>query len=193
MSFCAQIRSRCQWWWSRCSLVGQQQTSDKLGQRLGILAPGKFGYEEHVCWTLHNREYGVVVRIHNQIHLKIPKTFSICQIGTRVNARSFGNGKPLVSHQLSGCIGMDQVVDALMWNTDAFLLQRTRLCHISFQRINHYNMVCGAKIILFFVEPTDEYKIRLFFCRTLLLVFQTSAFVSVYCWFSSAYSLPFRQ
>ena len=35
------------------------------------------------------------------------------------------------------------------------------------------------------VESTGKCKIRLFFCRTLLLVFQTSAFVWVYCRFSS--------
>ena len=56
-------------------LVGQQQTSDRFGQWLGLLSMGKFGHEEHVCGTLHNREYGVVVTIHNQIHLKIPKRF----------------------------------------------------------------------------------------------------------------------
>ena len=108
-------------------LVGQQQTSDRFGQRLGLLAMGKFGHEEHVCGTLHNREYGVVMRIHNQIHLKIPKAFSVRLLGTRVNARSIGYGETLVlgsapifelvagvSRQFSGCVGMDQVVDALM-------------------------------------------------------------------------------
>ncbi len=54
---------------------------------------GKFGHEEHVCGTLHNREYGVVVTIHNQIHLKIPKAFSVRLLGTRVNARSIGYGE----------------------------------------------------------------------------------------------------
>ena len=108
-------------------LVGQQQTPDRFGQRLGLLAMGKFGHEEHVCGTLHNREYGVVVSIHNQIHLKIPKAFSVRLLGTRMNARSIGNGETLifgsapifelvagVSLQFSGCVGMDQVVDALM-------------------------------------------------------------------------------
>ena len=37
---------------------------------------GKFSHEEQICGTLHDREYGVVVSIHNQIHLKIPKAFS---------------------------------------------------------------------------------------------------------------------
>ena len=62
-------------------LVGQQ-TSDCFGQQLGLLPMGKFGHEEHVCGTLHDCEYGVVVRIHNQIHLKIPKALSVCLIGT---------------------------------------------------------------------------------------------------------------
>ena len=88
---------------------------------------GKFGHEEHVCGTLHNREYGVVVSIHNQIHLKIPKAFSVRLLETRVNARSVGYGERLafgaapifelvtrVARQFSACIGMDQVVDALM-------------------------------------------------------------------------------
>ena len=69
----------------------------------------------------------MVVRIHNQIHLKIPKEFSVRLLGTRMNARSLGNGERLVfgaapifelvagvSRQFSGCVGMDQVVDALM-------------------------------------------------------------------------------
>lgn len=77
-------------------LVGQQQTSDRFGQRLGLLPMGKFGHEEHVCGTLHDREYGVVVSIHNQIHLKIPKAFSVRLLGTRMNARSLGNGERLV-------------------------------------------------------------------------------------------------
>ena len=76
-------------------LVGQQQTSDSFGLRLGLLPMGKFCHEEHVCGTLHDCEYGVVVRIHNQIHLKIPKAFPVRLLGTRVNARSVGNGERL--------------------------------------------------------------------------------------------------
>ena len=88
---------------------------------------GKFGHKEHVCGTFHDCEYGVVVSIHNQIHLKVPKAFSVRLLGTRVNARSLGNGETLVfgsapifelmtrvARQFSGCVGMDQVVDALM-------------------------------------------------------------------------------
>ena len=88
---------------------------------------GKFGHEEHVCGTLHDREYGVVVRIHNQIHLKIPKAFSVRLLGTRVNARSIGYGETLVFgsapvfelmtrvlRQFPACIGVDHIVDALM-------------------------------------------------------------------------------
>ena len=56
---------------------------------------GKFGHEEHVCGTLHDREYGVVVRVHNQMHLKIAKAFSVRLLGTRMNARSLGNGERL--------------------------------------------------------------------------------------------------
>ena len=69
----------------------------------------------------------MVVRIHYQIHLKIPKAFSVCLLGTRMNARSIGYGETLVfgsapvfelvagvSRQFSGYVGMDQVVDALM-------------------------------------------------------------------------------
>ena len=69
----------------------------------------------------------MVVRIHYQIHLKIPKAFSVRLLGTRMNARSLGNRETLVfgaapifelmtrvSRQFSGCVGMDQVVDALM-------------------------------------------------------------------------------
>ena len=41
------------------------------------------------------------------------------------------------------------------------------------------------------VESTGKCKIRLFFWRTLLLVFQTLVFAWVYCWFSSVYSLSF--
>ena len=80
----------------------------------------KFGHEEHVCGTLHDREYGVVVTIHNQIHLKIPKAFSVRLLGTRVNARSISYGERLafgaapifelvmrVARQFSACIGMD--------------------------------------------------------------------------------------
>ena len=101
-------------------LVGQQQTSDRFGQRLGLLPMGKFGHEEHICGTLHDREYGVVVSIHNQIHLKIPKAFSVRLIGTRVNARSIGYGERLafgsapifelmasVARQFPTCIGVD--------------------------------------------------------------------------------------
>ena len=88
---------------------------------------GKFGHEEHVCGTLHDCEYGVVVSIHNQIHLKIPKVFSVRLFGTRMNARSLGNRETLVfgsapmfelvvgvARQFPACIGVDQVVDALM-------------------------------------------------------------------------------
>ena len=108
-------------------LVGQQQTSDRFGQRLGLLPMGKFGHEEHVCGTLHDCEYGVVVSIHNQIHLKIPKAFSVRLLGTRMNACSIGYGETLVfgsapifelvagvARQFLACIGMDQVVDALV-------------------------------------------------------------------------------
>lgn len=108
-------------------LVGQQQTSDSFGLRLGLLPMGKFCHEEHVCGTLHDCEYGVVVRIHNQIHLKIPKAFSVCLLGTRMNACSIGYGETLVFgsapvfelmtrvlRQFPACIGVDQVVDALM-------------------------------------------------------------------------------
>ena len=69
----------------------------------------------------------MVVRIHYQIHLKIPKAFSVRLLGTRVNARSVGNGETLVfgsapifelmtrvARQFSGCVGTDQVVDALV-------------------------------------------------------------------------------
>ena len=99
-------------------LVGQQQTSDCFGQWLGLLPMGKFGHEEHVCGTLHDGEYGVVVPIYNQIHLKIPKAYSVCLLGTRVNACSIGYGKGLafgaapifklvtrVAHQFPACIG----------------------------------------------------------------------------------------
>ena len=108
-------------------LVGQQQTSDRFGQWLGLLPMGKFGHEEQVCGTFHDGEYGVVVSIHNQIHLKIPKAFYVRQLGTRVNARSIGNGETLafgsapifefvtsLARQFPTCIGVDQVVDALM-------------------------------------------------------------------------------
>ena len=108
-------------------LVGQQQTSDRFGQRLGLLPMGKFGHEEHICGTLHDREYGVVVSIHNQIHLKIPKAFSVRLFGTRMNAHSLGNRETLVFgsapifefmarvlRQFPGCVGVDHVVDALM-------------------------------------------------------------------------------
>ena len=108
-------------------LLGQKQPSDLLGQRLCLLPMGKFGHEEHVCGTLHDCEYGVVVPIHNQIHLKIPKAFSVRLLGTRVNARSIGYGERLafgaapifefvtrVARQFSACIGMDQIVDTLM-------------------------------------------------------------------------------
>ena len=108
-------------------LVGQQQTSDGFVQRLGLLSMRKFGHKEHVCGTFHDCEYGVVVSIHNQIHLKVPKAFSVRLLGTRVNDRSLGNGKTLVfgsapifelvagvSRQFPACIGMDQVADALM-------------------------------------------------------------------------------
>ena len=77
-------------------LVGQQQTSDRLGQRLGLLPMGKFGHEEHVCGTLLDCEYGVVVSIRYQIHLKIPKAFSVRLLGTRVNTCSIGDGERLV-------------------------------------------------------------------------------------------------
>ena len=76
-------------------LVGQQQTSDRFGQRLGLLPMGKLGHKEHVCGTLNDCEYGVVVSIHNQIHLKVPKAISVRLLGMRVNARSLGNGKTL--------------------------------------------------------------------------------------------------
>ena len=69
----------------------------------------------------------MVVRIHYQIHLKIPKAFSVRLLGTRVNARSIGYGETLVFgsapvfelmtrvlRQFPACIGVDQVVDALM-------------------------------------------------------------------------------
>ena len=56
---------------------------------------GQFGHEEHVCGTLHNREYGVVATIHNQIHLKKPKAFSVRLLEARVNARSIGYGERL--------------------------------------------------------------------------------------------------
>ena len=121
------IQGRCQWLCLDVFLVVQQQTSDRFGQRLGLLSMGKFGHKEHVCGTFHDREYGVVVRIHNQIHLKIPKMFSGRLLGTRVNACSLGNGKTLVfgsvpifelvagvARQFPACIGMDQVVDALV-------------------------------------------------------------------------------
>ena len=70
---------------------------------------------------------GVVVSIQNQIHLKIPKMFSVRLLGTRMNARSIGYGETLVfgsapifelvagvARQFPACIGMDQVVDALV-------------------------------------------------------------------------------
>ena len=108
-------------------LVGQQQTSDGFGQRIGLLPMGKFGHKEHICGTFHDGEYGVVVSIQNQIHLKIPKMFSVRLLGTRMNARSIGYGETLVfgsapifelvagvARQFPACIGMDQVVDALV-------------------------------------------------------------------------------
>ena len=108
-------------------LVGQQQTSDGFGQRLGLLSMGKFGHKEHVCGTFHDCEYGVVVSIHNQIHLKVPKAFSVRLFGTRMNAHSLGNRETLVFgsapifefmarvlRQFPVCVGVDHVVDALM-------------------------------------------------------------------------------
>ena len=69
----------------------------------------------------------MVVRIHNQIHFKIPKAFSVRLLGTRMDARSISNGERLVfgaapifelvagvARQFPACIGMDHVVDALM-------------------------------------------------------------------------------
>ena len=63
----------------------------------------------------------------SRLHLKIPKAFSVRLLGTRVNARSLGNGERLafgaapifefvagVARQFPACIGMDHVVDALM-------------------------------------------------------------------------------
>ena len=101
-------------------LVGQQQTSDHFGQWLGLLPMGKFGHEEQVCGTFHDGEYGVVVRIHNQIHFKIPKAFSVRLLGTQVDARSVGNREKLafgsapifefvtgMARQFPTCIGMD--------------------------------------------------------------------------------------
>ena len=90
-----QILGRCQWLCLDVFLVGQQ-TSDRFGQWLGLLPMGKFSHEEQVCGPLHDRKYGVVVSIHNQIHLKIPKAFSVRLLGTRVNTCSIGNGERLV-------------------------------------------------------------------------------------------------
>ncbi len=117
---CSKLRAVVSGYGLDVLLVGQQQTSDHFGQWLGLLPMGKFGHEEQVCGTLHNGEYGVVVSIHNQIHLKIPKAFSVRLIGTRVNARSIGYGERLafgsapifelmasVARQFPTCIGVD--------------------------------------------------------------------------------------
>ena len=69
----------------------------------------------------------MVVSIYNQIHLKIPKAFSVRLPGMQVNARSVGNRETLVfgsapifefvagvARQFPAYIGMDQIVDALM-------------------------------------------------------------------------------
>ena len=93
---CSKLRAVVSGYGLDVLLVGQQQTSDHFGQWLGLLPMGKFGHEEQVCGTLHNGEYGVVVSIHNQIHLKVPKAFSVPLLGTRVNARSVGNEERLV-------------------------------------------------------------------------------------------------
>ena len=93
---CGELRAVVSGYGLDVFLVGQQQTSDRFGQRLGLLSMGKFGHEEPVCGTFHDGEYGVVVSIHSQIHLKISKAFSVCLLGTRVNARSIGYGETLV-------------------------------------------------------------------------------------------------
>lgn len=64
---------------------------DRFDQRLCFFLMGKFGYEEHVCGTLHDCEYDVVVTVRNQIHFKIPKAF-LCSITLNIsNAHIYEN------------------------------------------------------------------------------------------------------
>ena len=142
-------------------LVGQQQTSDRFGRRLGLLSMGKFGHEEHVCGTLHDCEYGVVVTVHNQIHLP-PKAFPIHLLGTRMNARSIGYEETLVlgsapifelvaggARQFSGCVGMDQVVDALMYRSSGLRTPAARPTRGVFHRLDPMKkrMICCTSIL----------------------------------------------
>ncbi|GAB6977192.1 hypothetical protein JCM15124A_20990 [Prevotella falsenii] len=80
-------------------------------------------HEEHVGGTFHDGEDSVVVAVYYQIHLEIPKSFSVCFFGTLMNTGSAGNGKSLVlgsmpvfelmacmARQFPGRIGMYDIV-----------------------------------------------------------------------------------
>ena len=61
----------------RFSLVRQQQPPYGLCQRPGLLPMPEFFHEQEVRASLRERQDGVTVPVHDEIHLPIAKTFSV--------------------------------------------------------------------------------------------------------------------
>ena len=75
--------------------VGQQQPACLPSQRPGLFPVRQLGHEEHVGGTLHDSEDSVAVAVYYQIHLEVPKPFSICFFGSLVYTGPAGNGRSL--------------------------------------------------------------------------------------------------
>ena len=118
--------------------VGQQQPAYLPAQRPGLFPVRQLRHEEHVGGTLHDSEDSVVVAVYYQLHLEVPKPFSICLFGALMDTGPAGNGRSLafgaapvfelmarMACQFPGRIGMYDIVDALMRHADALIFQNT--------------------------------------------------------------------
>ena len=50
---------------------------DHLCQRLCLLPKWQFPHKLHIGGLLHRREYGMLVRVYDQVRLKIPESLSV--------------------------------------------------------------------------------------------------------------------
>ena len=108
-------------------LVWQQQFPDRLCQRLCLLPKWQFLHKQHIGGLLHQREYGMLVRVYDQVHLKISESLSVNFLTSFMDAHPVFDWKmsalgtmpifhlmPCVLGKFPCCVIVDNVTDGLV-------------------------------------------------------------------------------
>ena len=108
-------------------LVWQQQFPNHLCQRLLLLSKWQFLHKQHIGGFLYQCEYGMLVRVYNQVHLKISESLPINFLTSFMDTQPVFNWKmstlgtmpvfhlmSCVFGKLPCCIIMDDIINGLV-------------------------------------------------------------------------------